>query len=137
MSSFNDIKEFGFRKPSQKSPAGNTYFSWCHVTNIIFPFIILFACLFLIFIIIFGCIWKFPGRGLKPCCSFQPIPQLRQCQMLNPLHRAGEWTHALAATEFWSQLLQPLHHRRNSIFMFLTHINLAIHLHIFSFPLSI
>ena len=44
---------------------------------------------FFFFGYIYG-IWKFPAQGLNPEPQLQPIPQLRQCQILNPLHQARD-----------------------------------------------
>ena len=53
-----------------------------------------------IFINFFGCtcgILKFPGQGIKFKLQLQPIPQLQQHQIHNPLYWAEDWTHT--ATE--------------------------------------
>ena len=63
------------------------------------PLIASFRPLFLFFLFLFisfyGCIWsiwKFPGQGLNPSCSYG------NARCLNALHQARDWTHTSAET---------------------------------------
>ena len=42
---------------------------------------------------------EFPSPGMEPKLQLQTTPQLRQHQILNPLHWAGDQTHASADTQ--------------------------------------
>ena len=41
-------------------------------------------------------LWKFPGQGLNPSCSYDLMPQVHQ--ILNPLQWPGDQTRAAAET---------------------------------------
>ena len=41
---------------------------------------------------------EIPGPGIESEPQLPPMPQLQPCQILNPLHWAGERTHTSSAT---------------------------------------
>ena len=51
---------------------------------------------------------EIPGPGIKSKPQLQPTPHLRQRQILNPLHRAGDWTRASMVT--WAAAVGSLTH---------------------------
>ena len=77
------------------------------------------SCLLSIYLFIFydhTCsIWKFPSQGLNSCHSCELCCSCDNAVSFNPLHLAGDWTHASAVTLSCSSWIpNPLHHSRNS-----------------------